>query len=172
MLTDRTPEDYEAEINRLRDELEKAKNKSALPITGTLAIGGTMRRRCRPAAAVTWTAWPRRCRRRRPDQSISKRSGRDPPVRQWDWSSPPFSAWRRWRRRQSGALRQTQARSRVRSDARARGRKKWSRCPVRALSGFGRKKAGCGNGEVIVPGVQRQRSASCQQKSGRCTIGA
>ena len=27
MLTDRTPEDYEAEINRLRDELEKAKNK-------------------------------------------------------------------------------------------------------------------------------------------------
>ena len=40
MLTDRTPEDYEAEINRLRDELEKAKNKSAVPITGTLAIGG------------------------------------------------------------------------------------------------------------------------------------
>ena len=39
-MSEKTAEQYEAEIERLKKELEKAKSTPAMPITGTLAVGG------------------------------------------------------------------------------------------------------------------------------------
>ena len=39
-MAEKTAQEYQAEIDRLKKELEQVKTAAAMPITGTLAVGG------------------------------------------------------------------------------------------------------------------------------------